>query len=90
MNKPREKFYQIEWKSSAVKKAKNFPKKIKEKIINKVQYLAPHPIEGQPLKGNLKGLRKLRIEEYRIIYVIDEENKKVIVIKIGSRGDVYK
>lgn len=34
--------------------------------------------------------RRLRIGDYRIIYKIDKDNGRVIVVKIAPRGDAYK
>lgn len=43
---------------------------------------------GKPLQYNLKGCRRLRVGDYRIIYQIKE--KKVIIIAIKHRKDVYE
>jgi mRNA interferase RelE/StbE len=52
--------------------------------------LATNPIEfGKPLQYSLKGLRRLRVGDYRIIFQIDEENKGVLIVKIGHRREVY-
>jgi mRNA interferase RelE/StbE len=40
------------------------------------------------LKGKFSGLRKYRVGEYRVIYVIIE--KDVIILRIGDRKEVYK
>jgi len=47
---------------------------------------------GQPLRGDLKGLWKLRVGEFRVIYEIQKEQVVVYVIKIGLRrnDDVYR
>ena len=42
---------------------------------------------GEPLRKSLKGYRKLRVGDYRVIYKIDEQN--VIVLAIGHRKDIY-
>ncbi len=42
---------------------------------------------GEPLRHSLKGHRKLRVGDYRVIYRVQE--KTVIVLKIGHRKDVY-
>lgn len=45
---------------------------------------------GTPLRRNLKGLMKLRVGEYRVIYSIERTSVVVYVIKIGHRKDVYE
>ena len=52
------------------------------------QKLMTHPIEfGKPLRYSLKGARRLRVGDYRIIFII--ETDAVVVIKIGHRREVY-
>lgn len=59
---------------------------IKKAIESK---LAINPeIFGKPLRQSLKGYRKLRVEDYRVIYRI--EGKKVKIFYIGHRSIVYK
>lgn len=45
---------------------------------------------GKPLRYSLKGLRRLRVEDYRVIYKIDEDIEKVIIIKVAHRREVYE
>lgn len=45
---------------------------------------------GKPLRHSLKGLRRLRVDDYRVIYKIDEAEALVIVVKIAHRKEVYE
>ncbi len=45
---------------------------------------------GVPLKKSLKGLMKLRVSDYRIIYSVQKAKVTIFVIKIGHRKDIYK
>lgn len=47
---------------------------------------------GQPLKEDLKGLWKLRVGQYRVVYEVKKNEVVVYVIKVGFRRDeeVYK
>jgi len=59
----------------------NIKKAIEERLLN-------DPIaSGKPLRQSLKGHRKLRIGDYRVIYRIQENS--IIILKIGHRNDVY-
>lgn len=42
------------------------------------------------LHGELEGLFRYRAGSLRIVYIIEEEKITVIIIAIGSRGDIYK
>jgi len=60
--------------------------KIKKAIEEK---LTAHPeVFGKPIRRSLKGYRKLRVGDHRIIYRI--EGKKVKIFYIGHRSIVYE
>lgn len=45
---------------------------------------------GKPLRYSLKGHRRLRISDYRIVYRIEPADSTVIIVAIKHRKDVYK
>lgn len=45
-------------------------------------------IDVKPLKSR-SGWR-LRVGDYRVLFLVDRENKVFVVTRIGSRGDIYK
>jgi mRNA interferase RelE/StbE len=45
---------------------------------------------GKPLRYSLKGYRRLRVGDYRIIYRIDGENYIVIISAIKHRSKIYE
>lgn len=67
----------------------DIPANIKERIRKAIETrLLIDPINyGLPLRKSLRGHRKLRVGDYRIIYRI--HGKEVIILKIGHRRDVY-
>lgn len=65
------------------------PKNIKEiirKAIEERLLLEPLVI-GHPLRHSLKGHRKLRVGDYRVIYRVQEDG--IIILKIGHRKEIY-
>jgi mRNA interferase RelE/StbE len=50
-------------------------------IVNPIKY-------GFHLRGTLRGYRKLRVGDWRVIYRIVD--KEIRIIAIGNRKDVYK
>ena len=84
--------WKIIYKQSVKKDLKKIPKTIKPLIQKTIEErLQVDPIRyGTPLKQNLKGLMKLRVRDYRIIYSIKRKTVLVFVIKIGHRREVYK
>jgi mRNA interferase RelE/StbE len=63
----------------------------KEKILIRKAIeakLQTNPIEfGKPLQYSLKGCRRLRVGDFRVIFQI--ENNTVTIVKIGHRREVY-
>jgi len=44
---------------------------------------------GKPLRYSLKGHRRLRVSDYRVVYRIDGEVQTVIIVAIKHRKDIY-
>ena len=64
-----------------------------KKMIKKAieERLSVDPIGfGRPLRYSLKGHRRLRVGDYRIVYRIDSKVRIVIIIAIKHRKDVYE
>ena len=60
--------------------------RIKKAIEEK---LTRNPVEfGKPLRYSLKGCRRLRVGDFRVIYKIDGET--VLIVKIGHRREIYE
>ena len=61
-------------------------------ILKRVASLvvAPKPAGSKELAGSLRGLRRLRVGDYRVAYVVDEDSKVVEVWQIGHRRDFYR
>jgi mRNA-degrading endonuclease RelE of RelBE toxin-antitoxin system len=45
---------------------------------------------GKPLRYSLKGHRRIRISNYRVVYRIDTAKHIVIIIAIKHRKDIYE
>jgi mRNA interferase RelE/StbE len=41
------------------------------------------------MTGEWQGFRRLRIGEYRIIYLVNSEAQLIKVVRVGPRGSVY-
>jgi mRNA interferase RelE/StbE len=84
--------YRLEYLESVVqedipKLSKDVRLRIRRAVEEK---LTTHPIEfGKPLRYSLKGARRLRVQDWRIIYIIEPPDV-VLIVKIGHRRDVYE
>ncbi len=52
--------------------------------------LTSHPIEfGKPLRYSLRGARRLRVGDYRVIFKIEADDV-ILILKIVHRREVYE
>jgi mRNA-degrading endonuclease RelE of RelBE toxin-antitoxin system len=58
-------------------------------ILKKLKELDSNIELGKPLSNILKNIRSLHIGDYGIIYLIKEKEKKIIIIKICHRKNIY-
>jgi mRNA interferase RelE/StbE len=83
--------YRIEYLESVVREdIPRLSKAARDRIRRAVEVkLTAHPIElGKPLRYSLKGARRLRVGDYRVIYKIEPPDL-VLIVKIGHRREVY-
>ena len=51
--------------------------------------LTTNPVEfGKPLQYSLKGCRRLRVGDWRVIYQLSGQT--VTIVKIGHRKEIYR
>jgi mRNA interferase RelE/StbE len=85
--------YQIEYLETVVHKDIPTLPTSAQSLIKKAieQRLIVDPIGfGEPLRYSLKGHRRLRVGDYRVVYRIEATKNKVIIIAIKHRKDVYE
>jgi mRNA interferase RelE/StbE len=84
--------YKLKYRRSARNYIARLPLKSKSAIVNKLQKLADNPddpeLDISVLKGRV-GFR-LRIGKYRVIYSRYDDILVIEIVKIRSRGDIYK
>lgn len=71
---------------------KRIPAKDWFRILGKIKSsLSENPLQhSKGLKGNLKGLFRLRVGDYRIVFSIDNQANLVLILKIGHRSEIYR
>ena len=62
---------------------------VKSRLVEALREILVNPHAGVPLVGPLKGLWRVRVGKYRIIYEIDEEEKIVVFHDVDLRKRVY-
>lgn len=84
--------WKIEFVESVEKPFRNLPKPVQKKIVTfleEVSTLENPRNRGKGLTGNLKGLWRYRVGDYRIICKIKNDVLTVYVIDVGHRSKIY-
>jgi mRNA interferase RelE/StbE len=84
--------YTIRWRESAERDLQALPRHVQSQIMVRVEALAdnPRPPASVPLKGTLRGLRRVRVAEYRIAYLVDDAEGMVGIVAVGHRSRFYE
>jgi len=69
---------------------RRLPKKFQKAIIAALNALGDEPRAGKPLIGELAGVWSLRRGDYRVLYRINDDARRVEIARIGHRRDVYR
>lgn len=82
-----------EYKIIIEKRAEKFimklPKAEKERLLRAI-YKLPNEGDTKQLKGKKsRGLYRLRVGDYRVIYTVDNGKLVILVIDAGPRGQIY-
>ncbi|MDR2532723.1 MAG: type II toxin-antitoxin system RelE/ParE family toxin [Oscillospiraceae bacterium] len=93
MDKP----IKVKYEKKAVKFLGKTEQSVKLKIKEAIKGLTETPPKGdiKPLQGYDDERKRLRYGKYRIIFRLEESNnaeyiKILLIMNIGSRGDIYK
>ena len=81
--------YKIVIEKPAEKFIVKLPRPDKERILKAI-YRLPDEGDIKALKGQKsRGMYRLRVGDYRIIYTVDSSQLIVCVIDAGNRGQIY-
>ncbi len=84
--------YEIAWTATGRRALARLPEKVATAAVEFLYgSLAgnPHRV-GKPLQLELAGLHSARRGDYRVIYRIDDERRRVDVVTIEHRSDSYR
>lgn len=84
--------YTIRILKPASKELENLDHSAAKRIVGRIQWLSENLDLTKlfPLRGELKGLYKIREGSYRIIFEILKNEQTIIIHSIGHRRDIYK
>lgn len=86
--------WRIELTDDAVKQLKKMghadAKRIRDYLRKRIEPLENPRQLGKPLSGNLGELWRYRVGDYRVIASIEDDQVRILVIRIGHRRDIYR
>ncbi len=83
--------YAIDIKPPARRELENLSDSLIARLVPKIEGLAadPRPSGCRKLRGH-KDLWRIRVGEYRVVYIIDDARKMVSVTRVAHRRNVYE
>ncbi len=82
--------YAVEMLRSAQKQLTRLPAEHQERILVAMEALADEPRPQGCSKLTGRDAWRIRVGDYRIIYVIFDDRRVVIVVVVGHRKDAYR
>ena len=84
--------YSLRILQSAAKELEKIDRSMAERIADRIQWLSENldSTKLYPLKGELKGLYKIREGSFRIIFEILKSERTIIIHSVGHRREIYK
>lgn len=83
--------YRIEVTPAARRALESLPKKVLRQIDKRILALADNPYPpGSKKLQDTEDLRRIRVGDYRILYLVEAEPLVIVVVTVGHRRDVYR
>lgn len=84
--------FEVAWTSPARRSLNRLPEKVATAVVEFAygSLAANPPRVGKPLKLALAGLYSARRGDYRVVYRINTERRRVDVIAVEHRSDIYR
>lgn len=85
--------YEVKFYKDALKFIQKLDKQTRNRILDHIKILSTNPKHPELDIKKMQGLEnrfRLRVGVYRIVYSIFKDQLLIVIIKVGSRGDIYK
>ena len=80
----------IEITPAGLRSLARLPREIRRRMDEKILALAaqPRPQGVKKLRGQ-GDLYRIRAGDYRILYAIEDQVRRIVIRKVGNRSDIY-
>jgi mRNA interferase RelE/StbE len=82
--------FQIIWSDSAANELKKLDRSVSKRIFNKVSELCENPYHLDVIKMVGDPYFRLRVGHYRVIFDIQNDLLRILIIKAGHRKNIYR
>lgn len=85
--------YRDRWAPRPAKVYQSLPRELQIAVTDAVRRICEDPVSApgvKPLKGPLRGKRRVRVGDYRLIYAHDPRLRVVDILVLDHRRDVYR
>jgi mRNA interferase RelE/StbE len=84
--------YQVRFLDDAIRDLARLDKSIARRIVERVRWLAENVETArlETLTGELAGFHKLRVGDYRVIYLILHDEQTLVINAVGHRREIYR
>ena len=84
--------YRLRIIQTATHELERLDKPVARRIAERINWLAANldDIRPEPYKGDLAGLYKFRIGDYRVIYEILHDEKIIVIHQVEHRSEIYR
>lgn len=84
--------YAVVIEDRAAQELADLPRQDQRRVLRKIEGLVENPMPPGcvAMHGASKGMFRIRIGDYRVIYNVIRNKLTVLVVKVGHRRDVYR
>jgi len=82
--------FQIIWSESAADGLRKLDRTVAKRIYKKVSQLGENPYHFDVKKMVGEPYFRLRVGDYRIVFDIQNDMLRILVLKVGHRKNIYK
>ena len=82
--------YRIVTTRRFLRRLKKLDRGVRDRVLDAVQMISERPYVGSTLVFDERRLYKFRVGDYRLIYEVDEEGRRVLFLVVDHRRRVYR
>lgn len=82
--------YEVIWSKNSIDFLNKLESFVSKRIIKYIKEFSENPRAKEFKRLNVESAFRLRVGDYRVIFDFDQKNKRMNIIKIGHRKNIYE